>query len=186
MRAFNRPATVLSAALVSGASALAGCGSDDGGAAASATSPAVVAGEPSDAPPASPAASAPTTTPQEAGTRIRIAIGTDRLTATLDDSAAGRDLVAQLPVTLDLTDHGAVEKTGPLPAALSLTGQPPGADPDVGDLGYYAPGQDLVLYYGDQSYYDGIVILGRLDGDAAERIAEVDGSLTATVTLVDG
>ncbi|HEY5247906.1 MAG TPA: cyclophilin-like fold protein [Dermatophilaceae bacterium] len=37
----------------------------------------------------------------------------------------------------------------------------------LGDVGYYAPGNDLVLYYGDQSYYPGIVILGRLNGDTA-------------------
>jgi hypothetical protein len=48
-------------------------------------------------------------------------------------------------------------------------------------VGYYAPGNDLVLYYGDQSYYPGIVIIGRLDGDAARRIAELDGAVTATV-----
>jgi hypothetical protein len=51
----------------------------------------------------------------------------------------------------------------------------------VGDLGYYAPGRDLVLYYGDQSYFPGIVILGRLDGDAAQRIAELDGAVTARI-----
>jgi hypothetical protein len=51
----------------------------------------------------------------------------------------------------------------------------------VGDLGYYAPGKDLVLYYDDQSYFSGIVILGRLDGDAAEQIAGMDGPVTATV-----
>jgi hypothetical protein len=84
-------------------------------------------------------------------------------------------------VTLDMTDHGGVEKTGGLPVALSLEGQPDGADPEVGDLGYYAPGQDLVLYYGDQSYYDGIVVLGRLDGDAALRIAQIEGAVTVTV-----
>ena len=66
-------------------------------------------------------------------------------------------------------------------APLSLEGQPEGADPEVGDLGYYAPGNDLVLYYGDQSYFPGIVVLGRLDGDAAERIAALDGAVTATV-----
>ena len=71
-----------------------------------------------------------------------------------------------------MIDHGGVEKTGPLRSPLSLDGQPAGADPDVGDVGYYAPGNDLVLYYGDQSYYHGIVILGHLDGDAAERIAD--------------
>lgn len=77
-----------------------------------------------------------------------------------------------------MSDHGGVEKTGRLPSPLSLDGQPAGADPDVGDVGYYAPGNDLVLYYGDQSYYDGIVVLGRLHADAAERIATMDGSIT--------
>ena len=48
-------------------------------------------------------------------------------------------------------------------------------------MGYYAPGSDFVLYYGDQSYYPGIVILGRLKGDAAARIAELDGSVTAVI-----
>lgn len=115
---------------------------------------------------------------------ISITIGDDRFTATLDDSAATRDLVAQLPVTVDMVDHGGVEKTGPLPSALSLDGQPDGADPDVGDLGYYAPGGDLVLYYGDQGYFPGIVVLGRMEGGAAARIAGLDGPVTATVEEV--
>ena len=51
----------------------------------------------------------------------------------------------------------------------------------MGDVGYYAPGNDLVLYYGDQSYFPGIVVLGQLDGDAASRIADLDGTVTATV-----
>ena len=80
-----------------------------------------------------------------------------------------------------MRDHGGVEKTGRLKRPLSSDGQPSGADPDVGDVGYYAPSNDLVLYYGDQSYYPGIVIIGRLDGDAASRIAELDGAVTATV-----
>lgn len=117
--------------------------------------------------------------------RIEITIGDERFQATLDDSAASRDLVAQLPVTLEMADHGSVEKTGALPSPLSLDGQPAGADPDVGDIGYYAPGNDLVLYYGDQSYYNGIVVLGHMDGDAAERIADMDGSITATVDILD-
>jgi hypothetical protein len=109
--------------------------------------------------------------------RIHITIGDQHFTATLNDSAATRDLAAQLPLTVEMSDHGGVEKTGPLPSPLSLDGQPVGADPDVGDIGYYAPGNNLVLYYGDQSYYDGIVVLGRIHDDAAERIAKMDGSI---------
>lgn len=71
--------------------------------------------------------------------RITITIDDQRFHATPSDSAAARDLVAQLPVTIDMRDHGGVEKTGALPSPLSLDGQPEGADPDVGDLGYYAP-----------------------------------------------
>jgi hypothetical protein len=113
--------------------------------------------------------------------KIQITIDDQRFQATIFDSAAGRDLIAQLPLTIDMVDHGSVEKTGPLPSPLSLDGQPAGADPDVGDVGYYAPGNDFVLYYGDQSYYPGIVIIGRLDGDAASRIADMAGAVTATV-----
>ena len=113
--------------------------------------------------------------------QIQITIGDQKFGATLEDSAAARDLAAQLPVTVDMVDHGGVEKTGPLPSPLSTEGQPEGADPEVGDVGYYAPGNDLVLYYGDQSYFPGIVVLGRLDGDAAARIADLDGPVTATV-----
>jgi len=113
--------------------------------------------------------------------QIQITIGDQQFGATLKDSAAARDLAAQLPVTLDMVDHGGVEKTGPLPSPLSVDGEPEGADPEVGAVGYYAPGNDLVLYYGDQSYFPGIVVLGRLDGDAASRIAALDGPVTATV-----
>lgn len=112
---------------------------------------------------------------------IQITIGDQTFTAELQDSPAAHDLLAQLPVTVEMTDHGGVEKAGPLPGALSLEGQPEGADPDVGHVGYYAPGNDLVLYYGDQSYFPGIVVLGRRNGDAAERIADMDASVTATV-----
>ena len=96
------------------------------------------------------------------------------------DTAAARDLRAQLPARLTMRDHGGVEKTGRLERALTVTGEPDGADPDVGDLGYYAPGQDLVLYYGDQSYFDGIVILGRLEGDLAA-LADLEGDIDVQV-----
>jgi hypothetical protein len=136
-----------------------------------------------------PVGSAPTSRPssqrpssiEEDRMRIQVTIGDQHFQATLDDSAAAVDLVAQLPLTVQMSDHGGVEKTGRLPAPLSLDGQPAGADPEVGDVGYYAPGNDLVLYYGDQTYYDGIVVVGRLHDDAAERIAAIDGSVTVNL-----
>jgi hypothetical protein len=144
-------------------------------------------------PPATTTAAAPTAsespqpthaTDEDAAMKIQININGQYFQATLDDSAASRDLVAQLPQSIDMRDHGGVEKTGRLSAPLSLDEQPSGADPEVGDVGYYAPGNDFVLYYGDQSYFEGIVVLGRLDGDAADRIAQIDGSVSAHVNVL--
>lgn len=144
---------------------------------------AVSTGAPSMISPTDPHSPTPSSnSPQDDHMRVTITIGEQRFHATLSNSAATRDLIDQLPVTIDMVDHGGVEKTGPLTSPLSLDGQPEGADPDVGDLGYYAPGNDLVLYYGDQSYYNGIIILGTLEPNAASRLAEWPGDITATVT----
>lgn len=115
-----------------------------------------------------------------AAERVELRAGDVRLVATLRDTRAARDLGAQLPARLTMRDHGGVEKTGRLPRALTVTEEPRGADPEVGDLGYYAPGEDLVLYYGDQSYYDGIVVLGRLEGDL-DALAALVGDLDVVV-----
>lgn len=114
--------------------------------------------------------------------RIDIQVGDRSVVGTLNDSAASRDLLAQLPLTLDMSDHGSVEKTGPLPSALSTDGAPDSADPYPGDIGYYAPGNDFVLYYGDQGEFPGIVILGRMDESGSQTVGSVDGDLTVTIS----
>ncbi len=63
-----------------------------------------------------------------------------------------RDLAAQLPLTLTFKDFNRVEKIAPLPRALSMDGVPAGSDPDIGDIGYYAPSGDLMFSYGDVGY----------------------------------
>jgi hypothetical protein len=106
------------------------------------------------------------------GTSIRITFGDTVLTARLYDNATARDLAAQLPLTLTFSDHNNVEKTAPLPRELSLEGAPEGHDPAAGDIGYWAPGGDLVFYYdSDAPFFNGIVRIGEFDGemDAIER-----------------
>ena len=106
------------------------------------------------------------------GTPIRITFGDTVLAARLHDNATARDLAAQLPLTLTFRDHNNVEKTAPLPRELSLEGAPEGHDPAAGDIGYWAPGGDLVFYYdSDAPFFNGIVRIGEFDGemDAIER-----------------
>jgi hypothetical protein len=101
-------------------------------------------------------------------TPIKITIADTVVTARLADNATARDLAAQLPLTLTFKDFNQVEKIATLPQRLAMDGVPAGADPDIGDIGYYAPSGDLVFYYGDVGYWNGIVRIGRLRGGAAE------------------
>ena len=115
------------------------------------------------------------------GTPIRITFGDTVLTARLRDNATARDLAAQLPLTLTFRDHNNVEKTAPLPRELSLAGAPEGHDPVAGDIGYWAPGGDLVFYYdSDAPFFNGIVRIGEFDG-AMDAIQRERGDFTVTI-----
>jgi hypothetical protein len=118
-----------------------------------------------------------------AGIRVQLTISDTRLTGELLDNATARALAAQLPLTLTMSDLGSVEKVGELPMGLSTAGAPRGADPSVGDIGLYAPWNNFVLYYGDQSYHDGIIQLGTLDGSVDE-IARQHGEFTLTIERI--
>lgn len=59
---------------------------------------------------------------------------------------------------------------------------PEGDDPEPEDNGYYAPSGDLVFYYDDVGYCDGIVRLGVFDSDM-NVIRSQTGRFTATVEL---
>ena len=100
------------------------------------------------------------------GTPIRITFGNTELTGRLRDNATARDLAEQLPLTLTFRDHNDAEKTAPLPRELAVDEAPAGHDPAAGDIGYWAPGGDFVLYYDNAApYFDGIVRIGEIDGE---------------------
>jgi hypothetical protein len=114
--------------------------------------------------------------------KIRIKVGEKEATATLNDSQAARDFVSLLPLTLTLEDYAKTEKISYLPRKLSTTGTPAGSDPDVGDIAYYAPWGNLAIYYRDFGYSNGLIILGKIDGDV--EAFNTPGSVKATVELV--
>ncbi|WP_206674162.1 cyclophilin-like fold protein [Pseudactinotalea suaedae] len=100
----------------------------------------------------------------------------------LNDSSTAHDLASHLPLQLTFADFNGVEKIATLPAPLTMDGVPDGAAPEPNDLGYYAPSQSLVLYYGDVGYWNGIVRLGHLDeADMAFLQHQPDG-FEATIT----
>jgi hypothetical protein len=109
-------------------------------------------------------ASAAPTRPQQVRTmKIRIDVDGTSVTATLDETAAARDFVSLLPLTLTLEDYNRTEKISDLPKKLSTQGAPAGVEPSKGDIAYYAPWGNLAIFYKDFAYSRGLVNLGRID-----------------------
>ena len=115
--------------------------------------------------------------------KIRLDVDGTLIAATLDDNATARDFASLLPLALTLEDYAATEKISDLPRRLSTEGSPPGSDPDVGDIAYYAPWGNLAVFYRDFGYSTGLVKLGSIDGgfEALQR----PGSLRVTIERIE-
>jgi hypothetical protein len=103
--------------------------------------------------------------------------------ATLADNKTAQDFVSLLPLTLTLEDYAGTEKISYLPQKLSTNDAPPGSDPAIGDITYYAPWGNLAIFYRDYGYASGLVILGKID-NGTESLS-VPGSVRVTIELID-
>jgi hypothetical protein len=114
--------------------------------------------------------------------KIRITVNSKEITATLVDNPTARDFVSLLPLKLKLEDYGETEKISYLPRKLSTEGAPPGSDPSVGDVSYYAPGGNLAIFRKDFRYSSGLINLGKID--TGMEALNVPGSVEATIDLI--
>ena len=114
--------------------------------------------------------------------KIRISMNGNEITATLVDNATSRDFVSLLPLKLKLEDYGETEKIGYLPRKLSTEGAPPGSDPSIGDVSYYAPWGNLALFRRDFRYSTGLINLGKIESGLEE--IEAPASVEVTIDIV--
>ena len=118
--------------------------------------------------------------------RIRLTIGNQEATATLEDNPASRDLVSMLPVTVAMGDLFGREKPGPLPRALTGDVEPVFTY-RVGQLAYWPPNHDIfIVYAGDGLRVPGpgLIPLGTVD-DGLDVIAAAGDDFDLTITAVD-
>jgi hypothetical protein len=94
--------------------------------------------------------------------QISIKFDGQTVIADLKDNASSRDLVAQLPLTLNFEDYHATEKIAYPPRKLATQDAPEGFDPSVGTVAYYAPWGNLALFYKDFGYSKSLVNLGNI------------------------
>ena len=116
---------------------------------------------------------------------IRITVADQTITAQLADNPTAQDLIDQLPLTLTFADFNQVEKVAELPRPLTMDGVPAGDDPDINDIGYYAPSRSLVFYYGDVGYWQGIVRIGQFSNQDRKLIERQPDGFQVTIQPSD-
>jgi hypothetical protein len=116
-------------------------------------------------------------------TRIHVIVGNETLSATLDDTPAGRDFATLLPLDLSLSDYHTTEKVADLPRKLDTTGAPASYTPKAGDITYYAPWGNLAIFYKPFQTSRGLVRLGAFDGPIDALLK--DGAIPVRIEAAD-
>ncbi|MDA3043784.1 MULTISPECIES: cyclophilin-like fold protein [unclassified Campylobacter] len=101
--------------------------------------------------------------------RVKFNCENVRAVAVLSDTSAAKSFYENLPLELNLKDYAGREKIADLPVRLNFAGDP-SSDGKVGDLGYFSPWGNLVLYYKPQPYYEGVINLGKFESGFDEII----------------
>ena len=107
--------------------------------------------------------------------RIQLTVGSDQVTGELFDHPVAVELADMLPLTLTFADFNNVEKVARLDRPLTVRGVPNADAPQPGEIGYYAPTQSLVLYYGHVGRWPGLVRMGTFAYDLDALRSAPDG-----------
>lgn len=99
-----------------------------------------------------------------------------RIVFELNDSAASKSLLTQLPLTIAVENYGHNEKIFYPPKKLDTANTPLAGNVPSGTLAYYAPWGDVVMFYGSFHAAPGLYELGHvLSG--SEHIGALSGTL---------
>lgn len=100
---------------------------------------------------------------------ITLRFGEKAYSVDLYDNPTTHDLLKKLPLNVQATDYpGYDEKVLRLATPLSMENAPRGDEPEIPEVGYYAPGQWIAVYFGPIGYWSGKVPLGRIHASVDE------------------
>ena len=97
--------------------------------------------------------------------KVKITLDNQVHYATLADNPSARSLFQQLPFTLPLEDYAASEKIARPQFKLNTAEAPARYRSKPGDITYYTPWGNLALFYKGSADADGLIYLGKFDGD---------------------
>ncbi|BBO74226.1 hypothetical protein DSCW_16430 [Desulfosarcina widdelii] len=129
------------------------------------------------------ASNAGSKTSNENGTKITLTIGNTVIPAILHNTAPARDLAAMLPVTVSL-NRGPVDYCGGF-APMHYEKKDVQAGYRSGDLAYWIPGRDFVIFTETKEASSGnpdLVILGQISTDI-QAVRDLGSTIKVTIDL---
>lgn len=118
--------------------------------------------------------------------KITLRIGDDLAAGELYDNPVAHQIAELLPFEAAYDDFHAQEKLTRLPRALDVSAVLHADEPRPGEIGYYAPGSSLVLYYAAPGRWPGLVRVGRFDLPLERLRALSDGTRIAIAPATAG
>ena len=112
---------------------------------------------------------------------MKITAGDTTFMATLANNSsveALKELLAEGPLTIDMSDYGSMEKVGPIGTDLPRNDEQ--ITTGAGDVILYQ-GNSLVIYYDTNSW--NFTRIGKIEGVTGEELLEALGSGDVTVTF---
>ena len=97
--------------------------------------------------------------------KIELTFNGHGMIARLHDNPTARELYAMLPLELSIDSYGNNEKIAYLPRKLTEEESGPFGNEAPGDIGYFAPWGNLAFYHGNYRWSEGLIRLGRIEGD---------------------
>ena len=114
-------------------------------------------------------------------TKVLLKVGGNRMTVTLTDNVATRELTKLLEqgdITIRMSDYGGFEKVGALPQSLPTSNTQITTVP--GDIMLYQ-GNQMVIFYGSNSW--SYTRLGKIDGATVSNLRQFLGNGNISLTL---
>ncbi len=110
--------------------------------------------------------------------KVNITVGSQTISATMEDNAAAQDFISRLPLEVTLNDYNnTTEKIFYPSPALTTDGVTYGCAPEPGDITIYEPWGNVAIFCKSGSYSDDLIKIGHIDDDGIELLT-VDGDIT--------
>lgn len=105
-------------------------------------------------------------TPDAVSLNINILVGSQTITATMENNGAARDFLSRLPLEVTLEDYNnGTEKIFYPDPELSLDDTPRGCEPQAGDITIYEPWGNVAIFCRDWTESNSLIKIGHIDGD---------------------